>query len=67
MRILEIKPDKSVAKTIICQNCGAKIEYVPNDVRLLWSGTDISGGPDGAKGFTCPVTSCSSNIVVERW
>jgi hypothetical protein len=58
-------PDPSVAKKIACSNCGATIQYVPNDIRTLWSGTDYGGGPDGAKGFACP--NCSKNIVTERW
>lgn len=65
VRIIEAKPDPSVVKTIICQNCGGKLEYVPNDVRTLWSGKDYSGGPDGAEGFDCPI--CKKHVIVRRW
>lgn len=66
MRVIKKgKPDKSVVKRIVCRNCGATIEYVPNDVRTLWEGTDYGGGPDGAKGFECP--ECKERVITERW
>lgn len=65
MRIVKEEPDPKVVKTIVCQNCGATIEYVPNDVRTLWSGTDYGGGPDGAMGFNCP--KCSKEVHTKRW
>ncbi len=65
MRVISKGPSKTVAKEIVCSDCGATIEYVPKDVRLLWSGKDYSGGPDGAKGFTCP--ECGAQVITERW
>lgn len=56
---------KKIAKKVVCANCSAELEYLPEDVRTLWSGTDIGGGPDGAKGFTCP--NCGKDVILERW
>jgi predicted RNA-binding Zn-ribbon protein involved in translation (DUF1610 family) len=64
-RVISKGPDKSVAKEVVCQGCGATIEYVPNDVVTLWSGTDYGGGPDGAEGFKCP--ECGKNVILKRW
>lgn len=57
--------DPSVTKRATCQKCGAINEYVPGEVRTLWSGTDYSGGSDGAKGFNCG--ECNEQVVTERW
>lgn len=57
--------DQGVYKHITCRNCGAINEYLPKDVRLLWSGTDYGGGSDGAKGFNC--AQCGNQIHTERW
>lgn len=65
MKIIEEKPDPSVVKTVVCQDCGVKIEYIPNDVVNLWSRYDYSGEPDGADGFKC--LKCNKDIVVKRW
>lgn len=65
-RVVETTPDPSVVKRAICrEGCGCTVEYVPNDVKTLWSGRDISGCSEGEKGFKCP--KCKKNIVVERW
>lgn len=60
-----IGQDDSVLKTIVHRACGAKIRYKEHEVRTLWEGKDYGGGPDGAKGFTCP--QCGHNVIVERW
>ena len=57
--------DQSVYKRITYKHCGAINEYTPNEVRTLWSGTDYSGGSDGAKGFNC--AGCGKEIHTERW
>lgn len=57
--------DQSVTKQKTCQHCGAINEYVPNDVRVLYSGTDHSGGSDGAKGFNC--ANCNKQVITESW
>lgn len=66
-RVIKKEPDPSVKKEIVCRGCGATIEYVPNDVKTLWSGTDYGGGPDGAKGFRCPNRGCNHQIITEQW
>ena len=33
VRVVNPEPDKSVIKQVICQNCGATLEYVPRDVQ----------------------------------
>jgi hypothetical protein len=66
-RVIKKGAAPQVAKQVVCGGCGATIEYVPNDVKLLWSGTDIGGGPDGAKGFQCPNRGCNEEIHTERW
>jgi predicted RNA-binding Zn-ribbon protein involved in translation (DUF1610 family) len=65
MKVISTKPAKSVKKRKICEGCGSTIEYVPNDVITLWSGTDYGGGPDGATGFKCP--TCNKNVIITRW
>ena len=57
--------DPSVMKRVTCHHCGAINEYAPQEVRVLWSGTDYSGGPDGAKGFVC--AACGKEVITERW
>lgn len=57
--------DKSVFKRVTCQKCGTINEYVPGEVRTLWSGSDYGGGPDGAEGFNC--ASCDAQVITKRW
>lgn len=57
--------DPGAAKRITHTECGAVIEYHPIDVVNLWSGTDYSGGSDGADGFKCP--NCGKNVIIRRW
>jgi len=66
-RVIKKKPDPRVAKQTVCGGCGATIEYVPNDVKTLWSGTDIGGGSDGAMGFMCPNGGCEHQIITKQW
>jgi len=65
MKIIYKGPHESVVKKVVCKECGATIEYVPNDVETLWSGKDYDGGPDGATGFKCP--QCGKNVILTRW
>ncbi len=57
--------DQSVAKRATCRGCGTVNEYMPNEVRNLWSGKDYSGGADGADGFNC--VRCGAEIHTKRW
>jgi hypothetical protein len=65
IKIISEIPHPKVVKQAVCRGCGATLEYVPNDVILLWSGKDYSGGSDGAKGFKCP--KCGKDVITERW
>lgn len=57
--------DPTAVHRITHKACGKIIEYVPNDVVNLWSGTDYSGGADGADGFKCP--GCGGDVIIRRW
>ncbi|AKE44819.1 hypothetical protein AU106_gp188 [Sinorhizobium phage phiM9] len=57
--------DQSVKKRATCRHCGAINEYLPSEVRVLYSGKDISGGPDGAEGFNC--AQCGKEIRTRSW
>lgn len=63
-KVISIKPSKKVAKRCDCEHCGARIEYVPNDMKE-YHGTDYSGGPDGYKWVVCP--NRSKKIILESW
>jgi RNase P subunit RPR2 len=65
MMAIVIGTDEKALKQITCRECASIIQYTASEVRLLWSGTDYSGGSDGAKGFTCP--KCGKDIHTERW
>ena len=60
-----IGQDPGAGKRITHRNCGAIIRYFPKDLRILYSGTDYGGGPDGAEGFTCP--QCGKDVIVRSW
>lgn len=64
VKIINDKPDKSVVKRIVCKNCGAKLEYLPVDVKSR-HGTDYGGGPDGAEWVDCP--KCNQPAVIRSW
>lgn len=64
IRVVKTKPAKSAVKQVVCDNCGATLEYVLNDVKER-HGTDYGGGPDGAKWIDCP--NCKKNVILERW
>ena len=61
VRIVELKPDASIVKRVICKNCGVTLEYVPNDVhhRLY---TDYGGVSDTYYWIDCP--ACQHEISV---
>ena len=51
----------AVKKKAFCSECGAINEYVPNDVRILSQGRDISGTHCRTEGFNC--ANCNEEIV----
>jgi hypothetical protein len=64
VRVVNEGPDPSVVKKKVCRQCGAKLEYIPLDVKE-WSGKDYSGGPAGRKWIVCP--KCGSDVTLESW
>ena len=64
VKVKQAEPHKSVIKEVICQNCGATLEYTPNDVQSdKWK--DISGGSAGKEWVNCP--NCGKEAVTRRW
>lgn len=61
VRVIDDKPHKSVVKEHICQNCGATLEYTPNDVKSEVH-SDYGGGSDTYKSIRCP--KCNSKEFV---
>ncbi len=59
-----VKPAKP--KRIECKDCGATIEYLPEEVEER-NGTDYGGGPDGYKRVKCPRAGCKGHGYIERW
>lgn len=55
-------PHPSVVKETICRNCGATLNYVPNDVKEDYS-TDYTGGKDYYKYIQCP--PCGNKVHVK--
>jgi DNA-directed RNA polymerase subunit RPC12/RpoP len=64
VKIIDPKPHESVVKQKICLNCGATLEYVPNDVKK-YEGRDYSGGPDGHEWIDCP--QCNKKVILKSW
>jgi DNA-directed RNA polymerase subunit RPC12/RpoP len=61
VKVVETKPDPSVVKHIICRNCGAKLEYVPKDVKEH-SYSDYGGGSNVDEYITCP--QCRGQVII---
>lgn len=64
VRIIDDTPDPEVVKRISCRNCGARLEYVPADVKRR-DGTDYTGGPDGEEWVDCP--KCQKRAIIRSW
>ena len=64
IKVISIKPSKTVVKRITCKACGATLEYTPVDVKR-YSGTDIGGGPDGREWIECP--NCKNDVTIRSW
>jgi hypothetical protein len=64
VRVYDEKPDRKRINKVSCENCAAKLEYVPNDVKE-YNGRDYGGGPDGCKWIDCP--KCGKKVVLESW
>ena len=55
----------ALKKQCTCKNCGAINEYVPNDVRVLYEGRDITGCYEYNEGFNC--ANCGKEIIIKSW
>lgn len=64
VKIIDPGPDESVVKRAVCKSCGAKLEYVPNEVKH-YDGRDYSGGPDGREWIVCP--QCGKDVTLRSW
>lgn len=64
VKVISTDPDKTVTKEIVCRNCGATLEYVPNEVQSR-HGTDYGGGPDGEEWVNCP--NCGQKAIIKSW
>ncbi len=64
VKVVDATPDPAIVKKVSCRNCGARLEYTPNDVKT-YSGTDYSGGPDGMDWVDCP--NCNKRAVIRSW
>lgn len=53
-------------KTVKCQDCGATITYLPEEVQR-YSGRDISGGSDGYERVKCPRPGCPGHGYIRQW
>jgi RNase P subunit RPR2 len=53
VKVINPEPDKRIAKQAPCRNCGALLEYVPNDVQT-GQDTDYTGSSDSYQFITCP-------------
>jgi len=63
-RVIRVSPSPKVAKQCDCKHCGARIEYVPNDL-MESHGRDYSGGSAGCRWLVCP--NCGKEIVTDSW
>jgi predicted RNA-binding Zn-ribbon protein involved in translation (DUF1610 family) len=64
VRVVDPGPAPEVVKQAICRSCGARLEYVPNDVKT-YNGKDYSGGSDGQDWIDCP--QCSKRVILRSW
>ena len=62
--VISKTPDPSVIKHVVCRNCGAKLQYVPNDIKR-YDGKDYTGGADGRTWIDCP--NCNKEAILTSW
>ena len=53
-------------KRVLCRECGARIEYLPEHVERH-SGIDYGGGPDGYERVKCPRHGCAGYGYISTW
>ena len=59
-----VEPAKG--KRVKCRDCGATIEYMPEEVEAV-HGRDMSGGPDGYERVKCPRPKCPGHGYIRTW
>jgi hypothetical protein len=64
VRIIDETPDPAHVRRISCKSCATRLEYVLADVQRR-SGTDYSGGPEGAEYIVCP--KCNKDVILRSW
>ena len=62
VRIVKLDPHYSVAKEVVCNCCGATLEYVPIDV-VEETISDYRGDSETVKHIKCP--NCGNKIYVK--
>lgn len=63
VRVVDPGPHHTVVKEVVCRNCGAKLEYVPRDIRSRRY-TDYGGGSDTHHWIDCP--PCGNEVAVTK-
>lgn len=63
MRIIDPTPQPDVEKTISYRYCGAKLGYVPRDVKER-TVRDYGGGTDLYRYIVCPIEACGRETEV---
>ena len=58
--------EPSTGKRVKYRDCGATIEYLPEEVERR-DGTDYGGGPDGWERVKCPRPGCPGHGYIRSW
>lgn len=61
--VVSTVPHPSVVKEVVCKNCGATLQYTPNDIKEYKS-YDYTGDYDLVYKIKCP--PCGNDISVKR-
>jgi hypothetical protein len=64
VKVIDPDPDPSVVRRTVCGNCGARLEFVPADIKEHWT-RDYTGDSDVRYYVPCP--KCNENAYVNRW
>ena len=64
VRVVDVGPDKSLVKEVVCKNCSATLEYVPRDIESR-TFSDYGGGSDTIYFIKCP--PCGEEVYIKRY
>lgn len=64
VRLISVEPNPMVEKDATCRGCGAKMKYVPNDVRNR-SYKDYTGCSEVVEFINCP--NCAQEVIVRQY